>query len=136
MDADGIDDRVRGWDWRHYTEKVRKARYELDQEALRPYFEVTAVRDGAFAVATKLFGLTFEARDDLPTWHPDQEAFEVFDADGSHLAILYMDWFSRESKRGGAWMNALRSQQKFGGDVTRSLPTISISRRRLAIHRR
>ncbi|MFB3063365.1 MAG: M3 family metallopeptidase [Gammaproteobacteria bacterium] len=118
MDADGIDDRVRGWDWRHYTEKVRKARYELDQQALRPYFEVTAVRDGAFAVATKLFGLTFEARDDLPTWHPDQEAFEVFDADGSHLAILYMDWFARESKRGGAWMNALRSQQKFGGDVS------------------
>ncbi|TDJ12923.1 MAG: M3 family peptidase [Gammaproteobacteria bacterium] len=118
MDADGIDDRVRGWDWRHYTEKVRKARYELDQQALRPYFEVTAVRDGAFAVATRLFGLTFEARDDLPTWHPDQEAFEVFDADGSHLAILYMDWFARESKRGGAWMNALRSQQKFGGDVS------------------
>ncbi|MCZ6880304.1 MAG: M3 family metallopeptidase [Gammaproteobacteria bacterium] len=118
MDADGIGDRVRGWDWRHYTEKVRKARYELDQQALRPYFEVTAVRDGAFAVATKLFGLTFEARDDLPTWHPDQEAFEVFDADGSHLAILYMDWFARESKRGGAWMNALRSQQKFGGDVS------------------
>ncbi|MCH8896115.1 MAG: M3 family metallopeptidase [Proteobacteria bacterium] len=118
MDADGIDDRVRGWDWRHYTEKVRKARYELDQEALRPYFEVTAVRDGAFAVATRLFGLTFAARDDLPTWHPDQEVFEVFDADGSHLAILYMDWFARESKRGGAWMNALRSQQKFGGDVS------------------
>ncbi len=118
MDADGIDDRVRGWDWRHYTEKVRKARYELDQQALRPYFEVTAVRDGAFAVATRLFGLTFEARDDLPTWHPDQEAFEVFDADGSHLAILYMDWFARESKRGGAWMNALRSQHKFGGDVS------------------
>ena len=67
MDAAGIDDRVRGWDWRHYTEKVRKARYELDQQALRPYFEVTAVRDGAFAVATRLFGLTFEARDDLPT---------------------------------------------------------------------
>ncbi len=118
MDADGIDDRVRGWDWRHYTEKVRKARYELDQEALRPYFEVTAVRDGAFAVANKLFGLTFEKREDIPKWHPDQEVFEVFDNDGSHLAILFMDWFARESKRGGAWMNALRSQQKFGGKVT------------------
>ncbi len=118
MDADGIDDQVRGWDWRHYTEKVRKARYGLDQEALRPYFEVTAVRDGAFAVANKLFGLTFEKRDDLPIWHPDQEVFEVFDADGSHLAILYMDWFARESKRGGAWMNALRSQRKFGGVVS------------------
>lgn len=117
MDADGIADQVRGWDWRHYTEKVRKARYGLDQEALRPYFEVGAVRDGAFAVANKLFGLTFEKRDDLPTWHPDQEVFEVFDTDGSHLAILYMDWFARESKRGGAWMNALRSQRKFGGEV-------------------
>lgn len=118
MDADGIADQVRGWDWRHYTEKVRKARYGLDQEALRPYFEVGAVRDGAFAVANKLFGLTFEKRDDLPTWHPDQEVFEVFDTDGSHLAILYMDWFARESKRGGAWMNALRSQRKFGGEVS------------------
>ena len=118
MDADGIDDQVRGWDWRHYTEKVRKALYDLDQESLRPYFEVTAVRDGAFAVANKLFGLTFKKRDDIPLWHPDQEVFEVFDADGSHLAILYMDWFARESKRGGAWMNALRSQQKFGGVVS------------------
>lgn len=118
MDADGIADQVRGWDWRHYTEKIRKARYQLDQEALRPYFEVSAVRDGAFAVANKLFGLTFEKRDDLPTWHPDQEVFEVFDTDGSHLAILYMDWFARESKRGGAWMNALRSQRKFGGKAS------------------
>ena len=110
MRADGIDDRLRGWDWRYYTEKVRKAKYDLDDDALRPYFEVNAVRDGVFALATELFGLQFEQRDDLPVWHPDQQVFEVKEADGSHLAILYMDFFARESKRGGAWMNALRSQ--------------------------
>ena len=118
MVEDGIDDELKGWDWRHYTEKVRKAKYAIDQEALRPYFEFTAVRDGVFDVANRLWGITFEERDELPKWHPDQQVFEVFDADGSHLAILYMDFFARESKRGGAWMNALRSQQKLDGEVT------------------
>jgi peptidyl-dipeptidase Dcp len=118
LEKDGIEGPLQGWDWRHYTEKVRKERFDLDQEALRPYFEVTAVRDGAFAVANKLWGLTFEPRDDLPRWHPDQEVFEVKDADGSHLTILYMDFFARESKRGGAWMNALRIQQRMDGEVT------------------
>ena len=118
MQADGVDDRIRGWDWRHYTEKVRKAKYSLDADSLRPYFEVTAVRDGVFALSTKLFGLQFERRDDLPTWHPDQQVFEVKEADGTHLAILYMDFFARESKQGGAWMNALRSQSKLDGIVT------------------
>ena len=110
MRSEGINDRLRGWDWRYYTEQVRKARYDFDEDALRPYFEVTAVRDGVFDLATALFGLTFQRRDDLPTWHPDQQVFEVKEADGSHLAILYMDFFARETKRGGAWMNALRSQ--------------------------
>jgi peptidyl-dipeptidase Dcp len=118
MQSEGIDDRLRGWDWRFYTEKVRKAKFDLDEDALRPYFEVSAVRDGVFALATKLFGLQFEKRDDLPTWHEDQEVFEVKEADGSHLAILYLDYFARESKRGGAWMNALRSQSSLDGFVT------------------
>jgi peptidyl-dipeptidase Dcp len=118
MRADGIDDRLRGWDWRYYTEKVRKAKYDLDEDALRPYFEVGAVRDGVFALSTKLFGLQFEQRDDLPKWHPDQQVFEVKEADGSHLAILYMDFFARESKQGGAWMNAMRSQSNVDGFVT------------------
>jgi len=118
MQSEGIDDRLRGWDWRYYTEKVRKAKFDLDEDALRPYFEVNAVRDGVFALATKLFGLQFEPRDDLPTWHPDQDVFEVKEADGTHLAILYMDYFARESKRGGAWMNALRSQSNLDGFVT------------------
>jgi peptidyl-dipeptidase Dcp len=118
MTADGIDDRLRGWDWRYYTEKVRKAKYDLDDDALRPYFEVNAVRDGVFSLATALWGLEFEQRDDLPTWHPDQQVFEVKEADGSHLAILYLDYFARESKQGGAWMNALRSQSNVDGFVT------------------
>ncbi len=116
--ADGIEDDLRGWDWRYYTEKVRKARYDLDEEALRPYFEVTAVRDGAFILANKLFGLTFTELTDMPKWIPDQEVFEVRDADGSHLGVLYMDFFARESKRGGAWMNSLRSQSRLDGEVT------------------
>lgn len=118
MQSEGIDDRLRGWDWRYYTEKVRKAKYDLDDDALRPYFEVNAVRDGVFALATELFGLQFEQRNDLPTWHPDQQVFVVKEADGSHLAILYMDFFARESKRGGAWANALRSQSNVNDFVT------------------
>jgi peptidyl-dipeptidase Dcp len=118
LEADGIDDRLRGWDWRYYTEKLRKARYDVDEDALRPYFEVNAVREGVFGLANRLFGLSFEARDDLPKWHPDQQVFEVKDADGSHLAILYLDYYARESKRGGAWMNHLRPQSNLDGYVT------------------
>jgi peptidyl-dipeptidase Dcp len=118
MEADGIDDRLRGWDWRYYTEKVRKARYDIDEDALRPYFEVNAVRDSVFGLANRLFGLSFEVREDIPRWHPDQQVFEVKDADGSHLAILYFDYFARESKRGGAWMNALRPQSNLDRYVT------------------
>ncbi|MFQ6006571.1 MAG: M3 family metallopeptidase, partial [Woeseia sp.] len=100
MNAEGIEGSLQGWDWRYYTEKVRKAKYDFDEEALRPYFEVNAVRDGVFELASKLFGLQFEPRDDIPGWHPDQQVFEVRDADGSHLAVLYMDFFARASKRG------------------------------------
>lgn len=118
MREDGIDDVLRGWDWRYYTEKVRKVKFDFDEVALRPYFEVNAVRDGVFALATELFGITFEQLDYVPTWHPDQQVFEVKEADGSHLAILYMDFFARETKRGGAWMNALRQQSNVDGFVT------------------
>ena len=118
MNAEGVDGELQGWDWRYYTEKVRRARYGLDDEALRPYFEVNAVRDGVFELANRLFGLQFERRDDIPLWHADQQVFEVKEADGSHLAILYMDFFARPSKRGGAWKNTLRRQSRLGGEVT------------------
>lgn len=117
MKKDGIDDQLRGSDWRYYVEKVRKARYDFDEDAMRPYFEFTAVRDGAFALANKLFGIQVNELKDMPKWHEDQQVFEVLEADGTHIGILYMDFFARESKRGGAWMNELRSQSKMDGEV-------------------
>jgi len=116
MSAEGGYGELEAWDWRHYTEKVRRERYALDQQALRPYFEVNAVRDGVFLVANKLYGLTFHERKDLPRWHPDQQVFEVREADGSHLGVLYMDFFARPSKQGGAWMNDLQEQSKLDGE--------------------
>ena len=118
MNSEGVQGDLEGWDWRHYTEKVRKARYALDQEALLPYFEVNAVRDGVFTIASRLYGFSFIERPDLPRWHPDQQVFEIQESDGSHLGVLYMDFFTRPSKRGGAWMNSLRSQSNVEGYVT------------------
>lgn len=118
MKNEGVDGTFRGSDWRYYVEKVRKAKYNFDEEEMRPYFEFTAVRDGAFALANKLFGIQIKELENMPKWHPDQQVFEVTEADGSHVGILYMDFFARESKRGGAWMNALRSQSNMGEMVT------------------
>ena len=118
MWADGIDERLRGWDWRYYANKVRKARFDLDEEETRPYFEFTAVRDGCFAVAEKLFGIRLVELEDMPKWHPDQQVFEVVEADGTHIGVIYLDFFARESKSGGAWMNELVMQQKLTGDVS------------------
>ncbi|MFC1660378.1 M3 family metallopeptidase [Gemmatimonadota bacterium] len=118
MNGEGVEGKLEGWDWRHYTEKVRKARFDLDQEALLPYFEVNAVREGVFTVANRLYGLTFHQRKDLPRWHPDQQVFEVREADGSHLGVLYMDFFARPSKRGGAWMNSLQKQGRLGQELS------------------
>jgi len=123
MNSEGIDAKFEGADWRFYTEKVRQARFDLDPALVRPYFEVNAVRDGVFLVANRLYGLTFEERLDLPRWHADQQVFEVKDADGSHLGILYMDFFARASKRGGAWMNSLRKQSNLDGFVTPVITT-------------
>ena len=119
----GAGDDFAGWDWRYYAEQAKRERFKLDEEALRPYFELTAVRDGAFMVAGQLFGVRFTEREDLPTWHADQQAFEVTDADGTHRGVLYMDFFTRESKRDGAWMNSLRQQAKLGGEVSAVVTT-------------
>lgn len=118
MHEDGIAGDLEGWDWRYYAERVRKARYDLDNQELLPYFEVTAVRDGVFRVANELFGLTFTELTDVPRWHEDQQVFEVKEADGTHVGIIYMDFFARESKEGGAWMNDLRAQSRLDGAVT------------------
>lgn len=104
---------LQSWDWDYYTEKVRAEKYNFDAAALRPYFELeTVLQDGVFYAATQLYGITFKERKDLPVYHPDVRVFEVFDADGSKLALFVFDPFARESKRGGAWMNAYVSQNR------------------------
>jgi peptidyl-dipeptidase Dcp len=98
-------------DWAYYAEKVRKAKYAFDESQLRPYFELDHVlKDGVFFAANQLYGLTFKERKDLPVYHPDVRVFEVFDRDGKPLALFLMDYYARESKRGGAWMNEYVSQ--------------------------
>ena len=118
MKTEGINQPFRGSDWRYYVSKIRKQRYNFNEDETRPYFEVNAVRDGAFQLAKKLFGLQFKELKNAPVWHKDQQVFEVTQADGSHLGVLYMDFFARESKRGGAWMNELRVQSNTGKYVT------------------
>jgi peptidyl-dipeptidase Dcp len=115
INKEGKNFRLEPWDWWYYAEKLKKAKYELDDEVLRPYFKLENVREGAFAVANKLYGLQFVERTDIPKYHPDVKVFEVKEADGSHVGILYTDYFPRASKRGGAWMNNFRNQSARGG---------------------
>ena len=101
------------WDWSFYAEKVRQDRYDFDDSEIRPYFELDNVlKNGIFYAANRLFGLTFEERDDLPTYHPDVRVFEVFDHDGEPLAIFLGDFYARGTKRGGAWMNSYAVQSE------------------------
>ncbi|RBP48466.1 M3 family metallopeptidase [Arenicella xantha] len=103
--GDDID--IQAWDWDFYTEKLRAKRYNFDESQLKPYLEMENVLvNGVFHAAEKLYGLTFKQRTDLPTYHEDVKVWEVFDADGSTLALFIQDFYARESKRGGAWMNA------------------------------
>ncbi|MEV5412645.1 M3 family metallopeptidase [Thermopolyspora sp. NPDC052614] len=107
---------VKAWDWAFYAEKVRKARYDIDAAAMRPYFELERVlRDGVFHAASRLYGLRFTERPDLPGYHPDVRVFEVHDADGSELGLFLADHYARASKRGGAWMNSLVKQSHLLG---------------------
>ncbi|GAB2740300.1 M3 family metallopeptidase [Amycolatopsis magusensis] len=106
IDAEGGEISLEAWDWAFYAEKVRKARFDIDEAALRPYFELERVLiDGVFYAASRLYGLSFTERHDLPKYHPEVRIFEVFDADGSGLGLFLGDYYARDSKRGGAWMN-------------------------------
>jgi peptidyl-dipeptidase Dcp len=108
IDRTGGGYKLASWDWWNVAEKLRQEKYALDDSALRPYFKLDNVRGGIFALCGKLYGLTFTERADLPRYHPEVQAFEVKEADGSHLGILYMDFHPREGKRGGAWSGAFR----------------------------
>ncbi|TFC95752.1 MULTISPECIES: M3 family metallopeptidase [Cryobacterium] len=119
IDADGGDFELAAWDWAFYTEKVRRARYAVDTAAMRPYFEFERVlRDGVFYAATRLYGVTFTERPDLDSWHPGARVFEVSEADGSPVGLYIIDVYTRDSKRGGAWMNSLSSQSTLLGTPT------------------
>ncbi len=99
------------WDWNYYAEQVRKARYNMDENEVKPYFELNKVlQDGVFYAANQLYGLTFKERKDLPVYQPDVRVFEVFDADGKSMALFYCDYYKRDNKQGGAWMSNLVGQ--------------------------
>jgi peptidyl-dipeptidase Dcp len=123
IDKEGGNFKLQPWDWWYYAEKLKKAKYELDDNILRPYFKLENVRNGVFAVATKLFGIKFIKRSDITSYHKDAEVFEVQEADGTHVGILYVDYFPRASKRGGAWMNAFRKQSNREGKMVRPVIT-------------
>jgi peptidyl-dipeptidase Dcp len=104
------------WDWNYYSEKVRKAKYDLDESQVKPYFQLDSVlKNGVFYAATQLYGITFKLRPDLPVYNPDVKAYEVFDADGSSMALFYCDYFKRPNKNGGAWMDNIVRQSKLLG---------------------
>ena len=116
IDKDGQHFELKPWDWQRYSEKVRKARYDLDEAALKPYFELNKVlKDGVFYAANKLYGLTFKQRHDIPAYQPDVMVFEVFDQDGKTLGLMYFDYFKRDNKSGGAWMSNFVGQSKLLG---------------------
>ena len=114
MDKEGKGEKLEAWDWWYYTEKLRKEKYNLEEDEIKPYFKLENVREGAFAVANKLYGITLTKLEGIPVYHPDVEVFEVKDADGSHMGIFYVDYFPRPGKSGGAWMSNYREQQ---GDI-------------------
>lgn len=116
--ATGADFEMKSWDWDFYTEKVRAEKFNIDTELFKPYFELERVLfDGIFFAATKLFGITFKERKDLITYHPEARAFEVFDADDSKMALFIADFYTRPSKRGGAWMNSFVDQSHLLGQL-------------------
>jgi peptidyl-dipeptidase Dcp len=117
IDAEGSGFRLAAWDWRYYTERLRKARYDLDAAEIKPYLQLDRIIAAAFDTASRLFGLSFHPRDDVSLYHPDVRAFEVKDRDGRHVGLFLGDYFARPSKRSGAWMSAFRTQEKLAGEI-------------------
>jgi peptidyl-dipeptidase Dcp len=115
--AEGGNFALAPWDWRYYAEKLRQAKANFDDAAIKPYLSLDHMIEAAFDCATRLFGITFAERNDIPVWHPDVRVWEVRDRDGRHKALFYGDYFARPSKRSGAWMTSLRDQQKLDGEV-------------------
>lgn len=116
MNDSGQEGDLEPWDWNYYAEKVRKAEFDLDENEIKPYFEVeTVMEDGVLYAAEKLYGITYKKRDDIPVYHDDVAVYELFEEDGTELGLFYADYFARPSKRGGAWMSNFVPQSKLDG---------------------
>ncbi|GAL78960.1 dipeptidyl carboxypeptidase Dcp [Algibacter lectus] len=114
IDAQNGGFKLEPWDWSFYAEQVKKAKYDLDQKELEPYFELNSVlENGVFYAAERMYGITFKKRTDLPVYNPDVITYEVFDKDGSSLALYYLDFYTRDTKKGGAWMNSFVNQSHY-----------------------
>lgn len=122
----GYDFTVMPWDWAYYSQKLKDQTYSIDDEVLRPYFELSKVKEGVFGLANRLYGITFRKNTDIPVYHKDADAYEVFDKDGSFLSVLYTDFHPRESKRSGAWMTSYKEQWIDENTGENSRPHISI----------
>ncbi|HHV04689.1 MAG: M3 family metallopeptidase [Bacteroidales bacterium] len=125
-DSEGAGFKLESWDWWYYAEKLRKEKYDLDEQEIKPYLKLENVRDGMFYVASKLYGLSFEKRTDIPVYNPAVETYEVKDQEGSHLAILYLDYPTREGKNAGAWCSGLRGYKKLP-DGSEQFPLVTVT---------
>ena len=123
-ELEGDDFQLMPWDWAYYSEKLKQKKFNLNEEALRPYFELNNVIGGVFGLATRLYGISFQENKEIPVYHPDVTAYEVFDKDGSFLAVLYADFHPRAGKRSGAWMTSYKEQWK--DENGNSRPHISV----------
>jgi peptidyl-dipeptidase Dcp len=126
--AEGHNHRPAKWDWRYYAEKIRQDRFDFSEDDVKPYMQLEKMIEAAFAVATRLFGVTFEENNDIPLYHPDARLWEVKDPDGSHRALFIGDYFARPSKRSGAWMNALQHQSKLLGEKAIVMNTMNFAK--------
>lgn len=124
IDKEGGNFKLQPWDWSYYAEKLRKEQYDLDDEQLKPYFSLENVKQGIFTVCNNLYGITFTEQKDIPVYHPEAVAYEVKEANGDHIGVLYMDFHPRESKRGGAWMSSYRKQYVKNGEKISPVITI------------
>jgi peptidyl-dipeptidase Dcp len=115
--TEGANLEIEPWDWRYYAEKVRRAELDIDEAEVKPYFPLERMIEAAFHTASRLFGVTFEERKDVPIHHPDVRAFEVKDRAGRHVGLFLGDYYARPSKRSGAWMSSYRSQERLAGEI-------------------
>ena len=125
-ETEGEDFQLMPWDWSYYSQKLKDKKYRIDDEVLRPYFELSRVKEGVFGLANKLYGLTFRKNPDIPVYHKDVDAYEVYDRDGSYLAVLYADFHPRAGKRSGAWMTSYKGQWIDPQTGENSRPHVSI----------